>query len=136
MDRKATVSEELRHFVMEYADDDYAASLIIFFAAYPFTRFSRLAIVHALNPDNCRNQVHEALEKLVDKGIINTRVDNGTALYWLIDNSATRRLVLQFGRLAMSPRRLQFRHTSSSPSRIKQPFAGLSARLLTPLRVS
>ena len=136
MTTQTIAPRELRNFIKEYADDYCAVSLLLFFSAYPLTRFSRLAIVHALNPDNSTNHVHRALEKLVDKGVINTRVDNNTTLYWLGDNSTTRRLVLQFGKLAMSHRQLFLRHVSSCPLRTEQPFARLPARFSTAPTVS
>ena len=127
MTTQTSVRGELRRFIKEYADDYYAVSLLLVFAAYPFTRFSRLAIIHAL-PDNSTNKIHQGLAKLVDKGVISTRVDNNTALYWLGDDSSTRKLVLQFGRLAKSHRGVFLRHVSACPQRTEQPFARLPAR--------
>ena len=130
MTTQTSVRGELRRFIKEYADDYYTVSLLLFFAAYPFARFSRLAIIHAL-PDNSTNKIHRGLEKLVDKGVISTRVDNNTTLYSLSDDSTTRRLVLQFGRLAMSHRKLFLRHVSFCPLRTEQPFTRLPARFAT-----
>src|SRR3989304_5117128 len=112
MTTQTSVRGELRRFIKEYVDDYYAVSLLLFFAAYPFTRFSRLAIIHAL-PDNNTNKIQRELEKLVDKGVVSTRVDNNTTLYCLGDDSATRKLVLRLGRLAKSHRGLFLRHVSA-----------------------
>ena len=106
MGEQATLTYELQSFIEEYADDDCAARLLLFFADYPFARFNRLAIIHALDQQNDRQQILQALEKLVDKGLVNRCIDNDTALYCLGGDSATRQLVLQFGRLAKSQQRL------------------------------
>ena len=104
MARQVIISEELRQFIKEYADDYYSLFLLLFFASHPYARFNKLAITHALVQENSRHYVHQALGRLVDKGVISMRMDNNVSLYLLCDNASMRSLVLQLGKLDISQR--------------------------------
>ena len=99
MGMESGVSGELRHFLEEYADDYYAARLLLFFADYPGVSFNRLAIIHSLDLKDSRLQICQALARLVKKGLLNSSADNNTTIYCLGGDDTTRRLVLQFSRL-------------------------------------
>jgi hypothetical protein len=73
-------------FVREFADDPHCLRLLRFFGAHPYTRFSRLAILHAKSIDGCKSCLEKALRRLVSQGIVKECVENGFPLYSLIDS--------------------------------------------------
>ena len=68
--------------------------LLRFFAAHPNGRFSKLAIVHAIDEAGSRLEVERALEQMVDEGIIKTCNENSVSFYTLTKEETMRRLVL------------------------------------------
>jgi len=67
--------------------------LLRFFAIHPNGRFSKLAIVHAID-EGGRLEVERALAQMVDEGIIKTVSENNISFYMLTKEEAMRRLVL------------------------------------------
>lgn len=72
----------------------YCLSLLRFFMAHPNGRFSRLAIIHAIDEDGSRLGVEKALEQLVSEGILKTDTENHICYYLLTGNEPMRQLVL------------------------------------------
>jgi hypothetical protein len=91
---QATAREYLCKMIAEYKDDPYCLEIIQFFGWHPNTRFSGLAITHALSVNGERRYIHKALQQLVDKGVVNTYSENGVDLYCLTDNSKLRQNAL------------------------------------------
>lgn len=87
-----TVDGKLCQFLKEYDGDQCSLELIIFLGRHPNTRFSRLAIVHALNAR--RLDIERALRHLKEKGLVTAYPDNGTAVYSLTDDESLRTSVL------------------------------------------
>jgi len=75
------VKEKLHELVKEYADDQYCQEVLRFLGRHPYTRFSRLAIVHALN--GYRWCTERALNHLTHAGVVRKYVENGVTLYSL-----------------------------------------------------
>ena len=46
--------------------------LLRFFAAHPNGRFSKLAVIHALDEDDNRPSIENAIEQMIEEGIIKT----------------------------------------------------------------
>ena len=68
--------------------------LLRFFAAHPNGKFSKLAVIHAVD-DNCTGwEMEQALEEMVEEKILDVYSDNGTVYYVLTREEALRRLVL------------------------------------------
>jgi hypothetical protein len=73
--------EKLHEVIEEYADDQLCREVVLFLEQHPRTRFSRLAIVHALNGYKwCTEQ---ALNRLTDDGVVKRYNENGVPLYSL-----------------------------------------------------
>jgi hypothetical protein len=68
--------------------------LLRFFAAHPNGRFSKLAIVHAIDEAGSRREVETALAQMVDDGILKDITENNISFYMLSKEEAIRRLVL------------------------------------------
>ncbi len=124
---QVVIPEELHQFIKEYADDYYSVFLLLFFAAHPRARFNKLAITHALDRDNGGHYVHQALGKLVDKGVIDMRMDNNIPLYLLCDNTSIRSPVLQLGKLGMRQRQGLLKQVCPHPVKKEYRIAWYSA---------
>ncbi len=86
-------------FIKEYLDDRCCLEIIRFFGEYPRTRFSRLAVIHALNVNGGgRFYIERALQQLVDKGVIRISTNN-IPLYALTEDEPLRRSALALARL-------------------------------------
>jgi Fe2+ or Zn2+ uptake regulation protein len=68
--------------------------LLRFFAAHPNGRFSKLAIVHAIDEAGSRLEVERALAQMVDEGILKIVSENNVSFYHLTKEETMRRLVL------------------------------------------
>jgi hypothetical protein len=68
--------------------------LLRFFAAHPNGRFSRLAVIHAIDDDCTGWEMEQALEEMVRERILNVNRDSGTTFYMLTQEEPLRRLVL------------------------------------------
>jgi hypothetical protein len=90
----------LTRFLEERKNDYFAWQLILFFAEHPYVRFNRLAVVHALNPENGRRYVQKALDDLIEQGVIKTSTEGNMPLYSLAENM--RRLILKLTRPAQT----------------------------------
>lgn len=71
--------------------------LLRFFAVHPNGRFSRLAVVHAIDEAGSRLEVERALAQMVDEGILKTSSENNNVFYILTKEETVRRLVLNMG---------------------------------------
>lgn len=68
--------------------------LLRFFAAHPNGRFSRLAVIHALDDNDNRPEIIAGVEMMIEEGIITELEDKGTTCYMLTRDEAMRKLVL------------------------------------------
>ncbi|OGO01169.1 MAG: hypothetical protein A2Y90_02005 [Chloroflexi bacterium RBG_13_52_12] len=68
--------------------------LLRFFAAHPDERFSKLAIVHAIDEDGSRLEVEKALAQMVEEKILKPSDENGISFYMLTKEEAMRKLVI------------------------------------------
>ena len=94
-------SEEKRHQLLgEYANSLPCLRLIQFFGRFPSARFSRLAIIHALNDGKI--PIEKALNQLADKQILDIIYLNKVVLYALTQDEQRRRLVLELAQLDLN----------------------------------
>jgi hypothetical protein len=99
---QTSTEKELSQFINEYADDRHCLlELLLFWGRHPCARFSRLAIVHALN--SRRPHIERALGYLINKGIVRTCLENNVPLYSLTDNEPLHSLVLNITREYPNP---------------------------------
>ncbi len=68
--------------------------LLRFFAAHPNGRFSKLAVIHALDEDDNRPSIENAIEQMIEEGIIKTSEENDVTYYLLTKEEAMRKLVI------------------------------------------
>jgi len=68
--------------------------LLRFFAIHPNGRFSKLAVVHAIDEAGSRLEVEQALIQMADEGILKAANDNNNTFYMLTKEETTRRLIL------------------------------------------
>lgn len=95
---ETTLQEKLCQFIKQYADDQCCLlELLQFFGRYPHTRFSALAIIHALN--GRRLYTERALRHLVDKGVVKRCNENKVFLYSLTEDESLRSLALDLAKL-------------------------------------
>jgi hypothetical protein len=78
----------------ELISNRYCQGLLRFFVVHPNGRFSKLAIIHALDENGTRPEIERDLVKLVSDGVLNTSTTNGTCYYMLTSDEPTRHLVL------------------------------------------
>ncbi len=77
------ITDRTTKLLSNYEDDFHCIELLQFFSKHPHTRFSQLALVHAI--DNGKLVVIEkALKRLVQDGLVNEHSDKIVALYSLI----------------------------------------------------
>lgn len=75
-------SEKTSPLLQRYAADYYCLELLRFFDRYPRARFSRLAIVHALNNGKVC-VIEKALQRLISDGLVNKHSENNVTFYSL-----------------------------------------------------
>lgn len=68
--------------------------LLRFFAAHPNGRFSKLAVVHALDEDDNRPKIENAIEQMIEEGIITASEEKDVTYYTLTKDEAMRKLVI------------------------------------------
>jgi hypothetical protein len=68
--------------------------LLRFFAAHPNGRFSKLAVVHALDDDCTGWEMEQALDEMVEEKILDYINEKDNIFYTLTREEALRRLVL------------------------------------------
>jgi len=69
--------------------------LLRFFVAHPNGRFSKLAIVHAIDDNNSKPEVEKALRQMVDEGILMINIENDVSFYLLTREEPTRQSILE-----------------------------------------
>ena len=74
--------------IIEKYDDYYCLELLRFFGTYPSTKFSELAVIHALNDNGEKSRVRSAIGRLFIDGVVGTCIENGTHLYKLTDDES------------------------------------------------
>ena len=68
--------------------------LLRFLMIHPDGRFSKLAIVHALDESGTGPEIESAMAVLVSTGLVNTDAESGTCCYLLTRNVPIRHLVI------------------------------------------
>jgi hypothetical protein len=68
--------------------------LLRFFAAHPNGRFSKLAVIHALDEDDNRPRIENAIEQMIEEGIINSSDEKENTYYMLTKDEVMRKLVI------------------------------------------
>jgi hypothetical protein len=101
------IEENLYQFIRKYADKPLKMELLAFWGRHPNAKYSKLAIYHV---EDCRKvDVCRALEDMVEAGLVNAHMHNGTLLYSLTTNEEKRRLVMKLATLGWDQQQLVLR---------------------------
>lgn len=65
---------------VEHTRDQHCQKILQFFNKYPFAKFSKLTIAHTINVRNSMG-IEEALQQLIDKGLITVQSRNNVSFY-------------------------------------------------------
>jgi hypothetical protein len=101
------IEEKLYQFIKKYADESLKMELLAFWGRHPNAKFAKLAIYHA--QDGRKVYVCRALEDMVEAGLVDTHINNGTPLYSLTMNEEKRRLVIKLATLGWNQQQLVLR---------------------------
>ena len=85
--------ERLEHFLRENVGTRLEMALLCFWSRHHDTKFSRSAILYAMDSNKLDTQ--QALDSLVNKGLLLRHAANGVALYSLTADDGRRSLVLE-----------------------------------------
>jgi hypothetical protein len=92
------VEEQLTRYIKDYADDQCCLlELLRFLGKHPFTRFSQLAIVHAL-----KNQgvlVSRGLKYLIENELVTEEIENSIHLFSLTTTEQGQSWTLELGQM-------------------------------------
>ena len=91
--------QSVSQFTNNVVRDRCCLGLLRFFGAHPNSRFSKLAIVHAIDENGSRTKVEMALIQLINEGIIKIDIENDMRLYLLTKDEPVRQLVLDLAKL-------------------------------------
>jgi hypothetical protein len=92
------VEIQLIQYIEDYTDDRRCLlELIRFLGKHPFTRFSRLAIIHALKDQSIL--VSRGLTYLVEKELVTEEVENSIHLFSLATTENTRTFTNELSQL-------------------------------------
>jgi hypothetical protein len=69
--------------------------LLRFFVAHPNGRFSKLAIVHAIDDSNSKAEVEKALMKMVDEGLLMINIENDVSFFLLTREEPMRQSIME-----------------------------------------
>jgi hypothetical protein len=78
----------------ELISNRYCLGLLRFFVIHPNGRFSKLAVIHALDEEGTMPEIEKDLDNLAGDGVIKKSIENGTCYYMLTREEPTRHLVL------------------------------------------
>ena len=78
----------------ELMSNRHCQGLLRFFVVHPNGRFSKLAIIHAIDENGTRLERESALAILVNEGMVKTTIENGLYYYSLTSDEPSRHLVL------------------------------------------
>jgi len=108
------ILEKLHQFTKEYADSYCCLELLRFFGGYPRARFSRLAVIHALDVNGRKSNIEKALKHLIDKGVVKTYIENNVCLYLLTEDESLSSLASYLAKLDWHQWQLVVRQIRSS----------------------
>ena len=87
----------LGQLVKKLINNRCCLALLRFFVSHPKGRFSKLAIVHAIDDSDSKLEVEKALVQMVDEGILDMNIENDISFYLLTREATVRQIVLDMG---------------------------------------
>ena len=92
-DKKAR--PESRELMRSLISSHGSLAVIRFFAEHPNGRFSKLAVIHALDEIDRHRAIEEAMESLVGTGVLKTTLENMVCYFRLTKEEPVRGIVLR-----------------------------------------
>jgi hypothetical protein len=92
--KKKSSRSYIEELMQKFVSNRSCLGLLRFFAAHPNGKFSKLAIIHAIDEECNRLEMEQALEEMVKEKILEISRDNGMVFYMLTGEEVLRRLVL------------------------------------------
>ena len=105
---------EIRQLMRTLINSHATLSVIRFFSAHPRGRFSKLAVIHAIDEENGRRQVEGAMRDLVSAGVLKTETRSGECYYRLTSEEPVRGIVLKTADLDWRPWELVLVHVQDT----------------------
>ncbi len=99
--------ETLNHYLEEHGNNRVKRELLLFWGTHPNAKFDRKVVCYAL--DFGKLDAEEALRVMVEEGLLDRHVSNGTTLYSLTRNEERRRPILALAALGWDRYRLMLR---------------------------
>jgi hypothetical protein len=85
----------LGKLVKKLINDRCCLMLLRFFVVHPNGRFSKLAIVHAIDDSNSKTEVERGLRQMVNEGILMINIENDVSFYLLTREESVRQSILE-----------------------------------------
>jgi hypothetical protein len=92
--KKKAFKPNTSQLLNEFISNQHCLELLRFFVVHPNGRFSKLAIIHAIDENSSKPEIEKALENLVNDGVVITNTLNNVCYYLLTQDEPTRHLVL------------------------------------------
>lgn len=96
--RKVKRGQNIGEILKKIIDDRCCLSLLRFFLVHPNGRFSKLAIIHGLDGFNRRPEVENALDRLVNDGVLKESIENKVCYFQLTNQEPIRHMLLDLAR--------------------------------------
>jgi hypothetical protein len=97
-EEKKAMSES-RNIMRSLINSHGSLAVIRFFAEHPNGRFSKLAVIHALDKTDRHRAIEEAIDDLVSNGVLKTLIANTVCYYRLTLEEPVRGIVLRTAEL-------------------------------------
>jgi hypothetical protein len=94
---RQTIQPCLGQMVKKLINDHCCLALLRFFVAHPNGRFSKLAIVHAIDDNHNKPEVEKSLMQMVDDSILALKIENDVSFYMLTREDPMRQSILEMG---------------------------------------
>jgi hypothetical protein len=86
---------ETRPIIKAFISNHSSLGLIRFFATHPNGRFSKLAIIHAIDEADSQREIERAVTDLVLAGVLSTCTRNGVCYYRLTLDEPVRSMIIK-----------------------------------------
>jgi sugar-specific transcriptional regulator TrmB len=108
--KKKKARSYIEQLMKKFVSNQNCLGLLRFFAAHPNGRFSKLAIIHAIDDDCNRIEMSQALDEMVEEKILDVTPESGVIYYVLTREEALRRLVMNMAIFEWSDWQLVLEH--------------------------
>jgi hypothetical protein len=86
---------EVRQLMRSLISNQSSLGVVRFFAMHPRGRFSRLAVIHAMDDSESRREIEKAIDDLIETGVLKAGTEKGVCCYRLTADEPVRGIVLK-----------------------------------------